>query len=160
MRVILLGNAGSGKSTMARALAKGSAIAHLSLDEIAWNPGPVRKPLDESVAALSHFIETNAEWIIEGCYGDLVEPALPHCTELRFLNPGVETCVEHCRSRPWEPDKFANAEAQDAMLDGLIAWVRTYADRDDEYGLACHRRIFDGFAGRKREYASVSSYGD
>jgi len=30
--------------------------------------------------------------------------------------------------------------------------VRQYDTRDDEYGLARHRAIFDGFAGPKREY--------
>ena len=24
-------------------------------------------------------------------------------TALLFLNPGMETCVAHCRARPWEP---------------------------------------------------------
>jgi hypothetical protein len=30
--------------------------------------------------------------------------------------------------------------------------VRQYDTRDDEYGLARHRAIFDGFTGRKHEY--------
>jgi len=95
---------------------------------------------------------------MEGCYGDLVEAALPHCTELRFLNPGVETCVEHCNRRPWEPAKFASAEQQQAMLSLLIEWVRNYETRSDEYGLQRHRQIYDQFAGPKREYTSVVSY--
>ena len=47
----------------------------------------VRRPLGDSVAALEAFIDANAGWVIEGCYGDLIEAALPSCTELRFLNP-------------------------------------------------------------------------
>lgn len=85
---------------------------------------------------------------------------LPHCTELRFLNPGIEACVAHCRRRPWEPEKFASAEEQQAVLPGLIDWVREYESRDDEYGLKRHRRIFAGFGGPKREYTSVESYAD
>ena len=34
----------------------------------------------------------------------------------------------------------------------LVAWVREYETRDDEYGLARHRAIFDAYAGRKREH--------
>ncbi|MDX1556834.1 MAG: shikimate kinase, partial [Xanthomonadales bacterium] len=94
------------------------------------------------------------------CYGDLVEAALPHCTELRFLNPGMERCVEHCRRRPFEPEKFASPEEQQAMLDTLIRWVRKYETREDEYGLKRHRRIYAQFDGPKREYNSIDSYSE
>lgn len=143
---------------MARRLIGDSEVPRLSLDEIAWNDGPERKPLSESLELLEEFIAGKDEWIIEGCYGDLIEAALPHCTELRFLNPGVEVCVEHCRRRPWEPEKFPTPEAQAVMLARLIEWVREYDTRDDEYGLRRHRAIFDQFTGRKREYSSVASY--
>lgn len=155
MRIILLGNAGAGKTTMARRIIAGRNIPRLSLDEIAWGEGTERKSMEESLRELRRFIESNDQWIIEGCYGDLVEAALPYCTELRFLNPGVETCVEHCRRRPWEPEKYPALADQQGMLEPLILWVREYADRDDEYGLKRHRQIFDNFPGPKREYTSV-----
>ncbi len=46
MRIILLGNAGAGKSTMARRLMGNSNIPRLSLDEIAWQEGIERKALE------------------------------------------------------------------------------------------------------------------
>ena len=143
---------------MARRLMGGRHVPRLSLDEIAWAEGTERKPLEASIRELQSFIEKNDEWIIEGCYGGLVEAALPFCTELRFLNPGAEVCVAHCKRRPWEPEKFPSAEEQRAMLDRLIQWVRDYETRDDEYGLKRHRRIFDGFTGPKKEYTTVASY--
>ena len=158
MRVILLGNAGSGKTTMARRLIGARNIVRLSLDEIAWGHGAQRRSLEESLGLLRDFLSANTEWIIEGCYGDLVEVALPHCTELRFLNPGVETCVAHCASRPWEPSKFSSPSEQQAMLDELLAWVREYETRNDEYGLRRHRKLYDTFSGSKREYTDVASY--
>ena len=155
MKLILMGNAGAGKSTMARRVIVGRPIATLSLDDIAWNPGVQRKPLRESLELLKAFIGAHEEWVVEGCYGDLIEAALPHCTELLFLNPGVEACVAHCHQRPWEPEKFASPEAQDAMLKQLVLWVKEYETRDDEYGLKRHRKTFDEFKGPKREFTSV-----
>ena len=143
---------------MARNLMGGADIARLSLDEIAWEQATVRKPAEESLRLLRQFLSSNEHWIIEGCYGDLIEAALPRCTELRFLNPGIETCVAHCKLRPWEPSKFPSTEQQNEMLSQLIAWVKDYETRRDEYGLRRHRRIFDSFLGPKREYKSTAGY--
>jgi adenylate kinase family enzyme len=152
-RILIFGNSGSGKTTMARALARERGLPHLDLDSLAWAEAAVRRPLAESVALIEGFVARHPEWVIEGCYGDLLEVVLPHCTELRFLNPGVEACIANCRARPWEPEKYASKEEQDANLAFLLDWVREYDTRDDEYSLARHRRIFDSFPGRKREYA-------
>ena len=130
---------------MARRLIGTADIPRLSLDEIAWDQGPRRKPLTESLVLLSEFLSAKEQWVIEGCYGDLIEAALPHCTQLRFLNPGIETCVDHCNRRPWEASKFSSAEQQNAMLGQLIQWVKEYETRNDEYGLKRHRQIFANF---------------
>ncbi|MEC5162879.1 MULTISPECIES: hypothetical protein [unclassified Janthinobacterium] len=42
MRVLVLGNSGSGKSHFARALAASHALAHLDLDTIVWQPAVAR----------------------------------------------------------------------------------------------------------------------
>lgn len=158
MRIALLGNAGSGKSTLARRLADQHSAAILSLDDIAWNVDVVRKPLSESIALLEAFVHSNPAWIVEGCYGDLIEVVLPYCEELIFLNPGVTNCVLNCRQRPWEPEKFESRAAQQAMLEDLIAWVQQYETRTDEFGMQRHRALFDAFAGTKSEHKNLADY--
>jgi adenylate kinase family enzyme len=149
-KIIIYGNSGSGKTTMAGDIMGEQALPVLSLDDIAWGEIAVRDPLEKSIAAMQVFIDEHDEWIIEGCYGNLVEAALPHCSELIFINPGVERCVKHCRARPWEADKYPDPAEQDKHLAMLIEWVRKYDTREDEFGLARHQAIFDGFDGRKR----------
>jgi adenylate kinase family enzyme len=152
-RVLIVGNSGSGKTTLARTLAARDALAHLDLDSLAWlpTPPPTRRPLAESVAAIGAFTAIHEAWVIEGCYADLATAVAGQATELVFLNPGVEACVRHCRARPWEPHKYESREAQDRNLEFLVAWVRAYADRDDVCSLSAHRRLFEAFAGSKRE---------
>lgn len=158
MKLILLGNAGSGKSTLARRLIAREPAGYLSLDSVAFDAGARRQSLQKSVDAARHFIDGHASWVIEGCYADIIEPLLPHCEELLFLNPDVETCVTHCRARPWEPEKFGTREEQDAHLEHLISWVRAYDTRTDEYGLAQHQALYDAFPGRKRELRHPQEY--
>lgn len=123
MRVLVFGNSGAGKSTLARQLSQEHGLPHLDLDSIVWEPDQiaVQRPPEAIAASLSAFLAENRSWVIEGCYGELVESASSHCTELVFLNPGLETCLAHNRSRPWEPHKYASKAEQDAMLDHLQA---------------------------------------
>lgn len=155
-RIVIFGNSGSGKSSLATALSGLHGVAHLDLDTIAWEPTRpgVRDAAEESERALLRFIEGSDGWVIEGCYADLLKLAAAHCTEMIFLNPGVEACVANCKARPWEPHKYESREAQDANLRMLIEWVREYETREDEFSLHEHRRLFDTHAGPKIEYRS------
>lgn len=155
-RTVIIGNSGAGKSTLALRLASEQTCAHLDLDTLAWQPGlpPQRRALADSAMDIDAFIDSHRAWVIEGCYADLIELVLPQCTQLIFLNPGVDACIEYCRARPWEPHKYSSKQEQDDNLGMLIEWVRGYESRQDEFSLARHRVLFDRFSGDKRELSS------
>lgn len=67
-------------------------------------------------------------------------------------------CIAHCRSRPWEPEKFSSRQEQDENLENLLQWVRAYETRTDEYGFARHRELYESFQGKKREFNDPSDY--
>lgn len=148
-----MGNSGSGKTTLAGALALRHGLEHLDLDAIVWEPGSVAVQRPDAAVRqdLDAFIAARQDWVIEGCYGELIEAALPHCTELLFLNPPVDRCLARNAARAWEPAKYRTPAAQDAMRRALASWTSSYAIRDDAWSLAAHRRIFDAFRGEKRE---------
>lgn len=159
MRVVIFGNSGSGKSTLARQLADTNGVPMLELDTVVWEPNQVgvlrlREAIHEDV---ERFLATHAQWIIEGCYGELVEMVLGRCTRALFLNPGLDACVANNRRRPWEPHKYATPEAQDAMLQPLLDWVAGYYTRQDQWSYAYHRRVFDRFGGDKIEVTELPS---
>jgi hypothetical protein len=107
---------------------------------------------------VKRFIAENESWIIEGCYADIIDQILEYCEELIFLNPGIEICIAHCKARPWEPEKFNSSQEQDENLENLIAWVRSYEIREDEYGLQRHRSLYESFHGKKHEFNHPSHY--
>ncbi len=114
-------------------------------------PGCRTAPPAAARTALEAFLDSHDAWVIEGCYGELVEAAAPRCTELVFLNPGLQACLDNNRRRPWERHNYASRQAQDSMLPTLQAWVEGYYQRGDDWSYACHRRLFDAHAGAKAE---------
>jgi adenylate kinase family enzyme len=158
-RILVFGNSGSGKSTYAQAAAARHALPHLDLDTIVWEPGrvAVRRPAEAIRRSLAAFLSRHEAWVVEGCYGELVEAAAGSCTLLVFLNPGLDACLANNAKRPWEPHKYGSVEQQNAMLEALQAWVAEYYTRSGPWSYVAHRRIFDAHAGDKIEHTSVTS---
>lgn len=153
-RILLFGNSGAGKSTLAIQLAAQHGLRHLDLDELAWQPSqpPERVPLDAAARQIRAFTAQFEQWVVEGCYADLLELLVPEATELLFLDLPVATCQENAKRRPWEPHKYPSKEAQDANLEMLLAWIAAYPERDGALGRPAHERLFSSFGGTKRRY--------
>src|SRR5262249_37651339 len=77
MKVLVFGNFDSGKSTYARALAAREGLAHPDLDSIVWEPGKIalQCPRESVAVSLQNFIDSQAAWVIEGSYRELVRAA-------------------------------------------------------------------------------------
>ena len=152
-KIIIFGNSGSGKSTLATKLCSERNLSHLDLDTITWQPDKpgVRLSFNESLALLSSFIQQNTDWVIEGCYGSLINEASKYCSELIFLNPGVDICLSNNQKRPWEPHKYKSPEDQNEKFSFLQEWVKGYYTRSDEYSYETHKEIFNHFQGIKSE---------
>lgn len=162
MRYAIIGNSGSGKTTLAKRLCEKYRLAHLDLDSIVWEPDQIAVKRNRQAMEfdLERFAREHADWVIEGCYGELVEAVLVHRPMLLFLNPGVEVCMQNNVNRPWEPHKYESKQAQDSMLANLQEWVRGYYERDDDWSLRAHRRLFDRYPGPKKEVVAANDYSD
>jgi adenylate kinase family enzyme len=155
-RIVIFGNSGSGKSTLARELSAQYDLSHLDLDSLAWLDviPPTRAPFSKSCELIDTFVNTNKEWVIEGCYSDLLLYVMRSATEVIFLNPGIDACVSNAKFRPWESHKYDSIEEQNMNLPMLVEWIEEYSERNDEFSLQQHRRLYDEFQGEKREYHS------
>jgi adenylate kinase family enzyme len=159
MRIAILGNSGSGKSTLARWLVERRAAALLDLDTVAFEPGQiaVSRPTQKAEADVKSFCSSHENWVVEGCYANLVAAALHSTPRLLFLNPGEAQCVANCRARAWEPHKYASQAQQDERLSFLLTWVGEYYVRDGEMSLAGHRQCFAAYTGPKLELRNIPS---
>jgi adenylate kinase family enzyme len=157
MQIAIIGNSGSGKSTLARWLATQSGAPLLDLDTVAWEPNQiaVARPPDAAAADVRAFCRAHESWVVEGCYANLVSESLRFGPRLVFLNPGEAGCIENCRSRPWEPHKYASKTEQDERLPFLLAWVSDYYTRSGPMSLKEHAALFAAYQGEKHELTTA-----
>ena len=156
-RIIVFGNSASGKSTLAKKLSLIHSLAHLDLDTLAWQENtksPTRRDVNESLALMNAFTQEHEEWVIEGCYGDLLGLIKDQANEAYFLDLPVALCVENAKKRPWEPHKYDSKQAQDANLSMLIDWIKAYDTRDDSFSNQAHQALYDDFTGEKNRLVS------
>lgn len=152
-RIFVVGNSGAGKSTLARAFADGLGRARVDLDEVAFaDQAGTRRPVAESLALLVDRPGLAAA-VVEGCYADLVGALAGPDDHLVWLDLPVDACQANARRRPWEPHKWPSAEAQDAFLPNLLAFIAGYPTRDDVTGRPAHRALFDAFPGTRERHA-------
>ncbi len=101
-RIVILGCAGSGKTTLARRLAERTGAALISLDEIwqpHWNEGDV--PIFRSLLESAH---SGHEWISEGNFAlATFDIRLPRATLVVWLERTRLFCSWHAITRVFRP---------------------------------------------------------
>ncbi len=155
-RIIIFGNSGSGKSTLSKAIYAKLGIAHLDLDTLAWKATspPERMETKDSKLKIDKFLNTHEQWVIEGCYSDLIELISESSNEVVFMDLSIERCIENAKMRPWEPHKYASKDEQDANLSMLIDWISEYENREDTFSRKAHLKIFEEYKGSKIQISS------
>jgi adenylate kinase family enzyme len=158
-RLCIIGNSGSGKSTLARELAAWNNIPLLELDGYVWaaESPPRMRPDDDIARDINSFLAKHDRWIIEGCYAKWAALSLAFAPEMIFLDLPEETCLEHCKARPWQPEKFSSKSAQELTLPFLLDWVSDYYVRDDDMSRTQHDSLFERYGGPKRRIENVEA---
>ncbi len=66
MRVAILGNSGSGKASLARALVGATGCRALDLDTVAWEPNleAVFRPAEDTQAVVRAFCRNEDDWVV------------------------------------------------------------------------------------------------
>lgn len=164
-KILIFGNAAAGKSTLAKKIAAKQGLAHLDLDTLAWlaTSPPQRKCLSDSATEIDTFTQQHENWVIEGCYSDLLEllinnNAVDHdnvnkkafANEIIYLDITINTCITHAENRPWEAHKYPSKQAQDDNLAMLIDWIKAYDTRTDTFSKLAHQQLYTRFVGKKK----------
>lgn len=91
-RIIIIGNAGAGKSTFAKALAKKLALPLVHLDQLYWTGSWETIPRDKFDLLLQKELE-KPRWIIDGNFNRTIPHRLQYCDTVFYLDMPTITCL-------------------------------------------------------------------
>lgn len=97
-KIVIIGSAGAGKSTLAQKLGSILNIKVFHLDRIFWQRGWKEKPRDLRIDILQKIIQEK-QWIIEGTYLGSSEPRLNAADTIIFLDTDPLLCLQRIIKR-------------------------------------------------------------
>ena len=101
-RILIIGNAGSGKTTFAKRLAEKLELPLIHLDRLYWCGDWEHLSRDEFDTVLQAELE-KPQWIIDGNYASTMELRMEACDTVIFLDYPVELCLQGIRNRKGKP---------------------------------------------------------
>ncbi len=98
-KIVIIGNGGTGKSTLAVRLGKKLGISPTHLDKLAWKPGFEHVPLDEFRVKLNEVIQKDS-FIVDGwSYNATMKERLDAADTIIFLDYPVWFCYLYAAKR-------------------------------------------------------------
>ena len=149
MRAVVIGSAGSGKSTFARGLAGACDLEHIELDRLNWGPDWVNRSADDP-SLFERLVEaaiTGDRWVTDGNYRAAMVKTLPRATHLVWLDYPRPVVMRRVIRR-----SFLRA------LDGRELWPGTGNREDFRRWLDKEHPIrwaWDTFERRRGQYATL-----
>ncbi len=115
-RVTVIGNGGSGKTTLSLRLGKAHDLPVFHMDRLIWRPGWQPTPEAEVRQSL-HEIMVRDRWLIDGL-GPLwsIEARIPHADLILFL----DFPLEHCRRWAMERQTTMSTAVRDDVTEGCF----------------------------------------
>jgi len=152
-RVLITGNAGSGKTWLGERLAARLGVPLFHLDDVVWDGAYGGKERAKPYAEAERLAAAD-NWVIEGVYGWLVPAALPRDTAFLFIDLPVDECIANLRARGQQGGGDA------AAFDKMLEWVAGYPQRTNANSRATHERLFAEFGGTKHRLTGRAEIAD
>ena len=131
-RVLVVGSAGAGKTTLAVRLATLMGVPVIHLDAEYWRPGWQHTPPEvwpDRVDALA----AGESWVMDGNYGGTLERRLARADAVVFLDISRLTCMRRVVVRWWRYRGRSRPDLPPGCTERLelefLAWVWNYGQR-------------------------------
>ena len=150
MRMIIIGNSGSGKTWLATRLAQPGNIPVIHLDDIFWEPGGFDKKRSQEIVTMMIEESRNKDsWIVEGVFGEMAEQFLDQAECLVWLDIDWPTCHARLLKRGSESKKHMGRAESEEGLQKLVEWASQYCERTNARSYTGHKKLVEAFSGQK-----------
>ena len=144
MKIIIIGNSGSGKTWLARRISKVCRIPHIPLDRIFWEPGGYNsKRTDLEVNTDLKQIQDSRSWIVEGVFGHLADQLTSFSDILIFMNLSWDECRRNLMNRDSESSKQLDPVTAEQNFESLLVWASEYEIRKSKASRKYHCFLYD-----------------
>lgn len=131
-RILIIGNGGAGKSTLARALGEKLGLPVVHLDKLWWLPDWVTRSPEEFDALLENELAA-PEWIIDGNYLRTLPERLRFADLCIFLDYPADVCLSGAYARAEEYKGRTRPDMTDGCEERVDAefetWIASF-DKD------------------------------
>lgn len=98
-RVAVIGTAGAGKTTFARALAARLGVSHVEFDALFWLPDWQEPDRAEFKARVMAALDGSAGWVADGNYSTVQDAVVARADAVVWLDIGLFTCLRRVSTR-------------------------------------------------------------
>lgn len=143
VRIVVVGSTGSGKTTLARELARLHGVAHVELDALNWDPGWTQAPVEVFRQRVAAALEGREGWVVDGNYSRVRDLVWPRATSIVWLDFPLRIVLWRLFWRTlrrwWRREELWNGNRErftDNFLskDSLFLWaIQTYGRRRREF---------------------------
>ncbi len=147
---MIVGNTGSGKTTLAGLVAKRLGLRHIELDALHWGPDWTPNPVDEFRSAVSQSLAVDDRWVVDGNYSNVRDLVWFHSEVLVWLDYPFLTAFRQLLGRTTRR-VFKGTELWSGNRERFLTQLFT---RDSIFWwlISTHRR-------HRREYADLVGSG-
>lgn len=150
MKVLIIGNSGSGKTFKANELSKTHNIPMYELDNIMWMPnGYNEKKEGHLIQEEIQKIKSYKSWIVEGVFGDLAGHFVNDATHLIWLDKDWKECHSNLIKRGPSYDRYSNPRDAEKAFNELLDWASKYWERESSCSYSFHKKMAETFQKNK-----------
>ena len=157
MKIIIIGNSGSGKTWLAIRLSASISAPVVHLDNLFWEPGGFdKKRSREEVDLLIRQSKECTSWVVEGVFGEFAELYFDVADLLIWLDIDWRICKTRLEGRGSESKMLLEREQSEEGLRKLVEWASHYCDRQGLCSYGGHKTLMNRFSGKKLHLRSPS----
>jgi adenylate kinase family enzyme len=150
MKLLIIGNAGCGKTYLAKKISKSKNIPIFHIDNIWFKPGGYGKEFERTSLERKEMIKNimgKSKYIIEGASGITAKQFAPKVSHIIWVSYPKTVCINSIKTRKLPTGQKSTPQ----QTQFLVNMAKEYYNKNNKssVSLTIHKDIFNNFKGSK-----------